>query len=158
MLSATYALSEFAQQIRGQTLQLLSAADPAWLLWAPPGTSNHLLWHAGHALWAVDILSIEPITGRSELPPHWAETFGADCRPVRQTQTWPARETVLELLAAQLNRYQQLLSEIPAERLTSEEPLPSGEPNLAWSIIHGWHDEAKHQGEMFLLSKMCRAR
>jgi hypothetical protein len=30
--------------------------------------------------------------------------------------------------------------------------------NLVSSIVHGLHDEAKHQGEMFLLLKLLRAR
>ena len=43
-------LAEMARQVRGDTLRLLAAAPEASLLFAPPGTSNHILWHAGHAL------------------------------------------------------------------------------------------------------------
>ena len=31
-----------------------------------------------------------------------------------------------------------------------------GSDTLAGRIIHGLHDEARHQGEMYLLLKLCR--
>jgi hypothetical protein len=156
MNSATFHLAELARQIRGQTLQLLAATESHWLTWAPLGTSNHILWHAGHALWVIDALCIEEITGRGELPPGWAETFGADCRPVSQTRQWPPRDQVRDLLASQLTRFVELITDLPSQRLAQNEPMP-GQSSLVANIIHGWHDEAKHQGEMFLLLKLCRA-
>ena len=84
-------LQELARQVRGNTLQFLAAVPEAWLTWAPEGTSNHILWHAGHALWVQDVLCIQPLTGSgSELPAGWDETFGSDCRPVRTTTDWPS--------------------------------------------------------------------
>ena len=71
-------LTELVRQVRSGTLEILAAADERWLTWAPPGTSNHILWHAGHALWLGDVLGVELITGQSELPPGWPETFGMD--------------------------------------------------------------------------------
>ena len=42
--------------------------------------------------------------------------------------------------------------------INAGEPLPgSGWPLLA-GMIHAWHDEARHQGEMYLLHKLCRGR
>ena len=84
-------LTELVRQVRSGTLEILAAADERWLTWAPPGTSNHILWHAGHALWLGDVLGVELITGQSELPPGWPETFGMDCRPVGETNRWPSR-------------------------------------------------------------------
>jgi len=147
-MSDTSHLAEMARQVRAETLRILALADSAWLTWSPPGTSNHMLWHAGHALWVADVLCIEPITSRSELPIGWSEKFGSDCRPVNQTRDWPTRDDILRLLAAQLDRVLELLANLP----------PAGPGSLAADIIHGWHDEAKHQGEMFLLLKMCRAK
>ena len=116
---------------------------------APPGTSNHILWHAGHALWVQDALCVEPLTGASELPAGWEHSFGADCRPVRETQHWPERGEVLRLLERQLVRLQELFRE-RAEQLTDSA--------LAAQIVHGLHDEARHQGEMFLLLKLRRGK
>lgn len=151
-------LVELARQVRGETLRLLAAAPEEWLTWAPEGTSNHILWHAGHALWVQDVLFIELVTGRTELPTGWAETFGADCRPVslsNQLQAWPARAEIAQRLSEQLPRLIGLLKSLASDQLAS--PHASGGESLVSSLVHGWHDEAKHQGEMQLLLKLQRA-
>jgi hypothetical protein len=152
-------LSELARQVREGTLQLLHVPDPAWLTWAPPGTSNHILWHAGHALWVQDVLCVRPLTGTSELPRGWAESFGQNCRPVSATTAWPADSQIRELLEAQLGRILELYNEhAEVIAINAGEPLPgSGWPLLA-GLVHAWHDEARHQGEMYLLHKQCRGR
>ena len=150
-------LIELVHQVRGDTLRLLAAPPDDWLTWAPPGTSNHIVWHCGHALWLGDVLIIEPITGQSELPAAWAETFGMDCRPVSQTRDWPSRATIQQLLSQQLARIVQLLTDLSPAHLNDARPV-LGRRSLLSSIIHGLHDEAKHQGEMYLLLKLCRAR
>jgi hypothetical protein len=43
------ALCELAEQVRSGTLEILHATQQEWLTWTPPGASNHILWHAGHA-------------------------------------------------------------------------------------------------------------
>ena len=50
-MSSSEVLQELAREVRQGTLQILAATQAAWLTWAPPHTSNHILWHAGHALW-----------------------------------------------------------------------------------------------------------
>jgi hypothetical protein len=153
-------LAELAQQVRGDTLRLLAAAPESWLTWAPQGTSNHVLWHAGHALWLQDVLFVERATGKSELPDGWAETFGMDCRPVSITnemRAWPNRADIDRLLKEQLRRVLQLASELPADRLAATAPAVHGGRNLLSGFVHAWHDEAKHQGEMYLLLKLRKA-
>jgi hypothetical protein len=145
------------RQVRGETLCLLAAAPEDGLTWAPPGTSNHILWHAGHALWVADLLCIEPITGHSELPPGWEAKFGSECQPVATTREWPSRREVQQMLSAQQLRMERLLSGLSASQLNDLRPVID-DRNLVSSIVHGLHDEAKHQGEMFLLLKLLRAR
>ena len=142
-------LAELTRQVREQTIGMLLRTPPDWLHWAPAGTSNHILWHAGHALWVQDELGILPITGRSELPDEWAVSFGSDCRPVGQTKDWPDPERVAGLLQAQLVRLHTVFKTHP-ERLA--------DPQIAADVIHGLHDEARHQGEMHLLTKLRRSR
>jgi hypothetical protein len=149
-------LEELARQVRTGTLQLFRAAPEAWLTWAPEGTSNHILWHAGHALWLQDALCVQPLTRKSELPAAWDATFGAHCRPVAPTSHWPSRKEVESLLDAQLVRLLELFG-TEASRLTRIEDTPA-QSTLTRGIIHGLHDEARHQGEMYLLSKLCRVR
>jgi DinB superfamily len=153
------ALAELAQQVRRGTLQLLHVPEASWLTWSPPGTSNHILWHGGHALWVQDVLCIQPLVGTSELPRGWADTFGQNCRPVSETTEWPSDDEVRAHLESQLHRILGLLVE-RAETIAinaRESPPGGGWPLLA-GMIHAWHDEARHQGEMYLLHKLCRAR
>lgn len=152
-------LAAMAEAIRGKTLKILSNATDEELLWSPPGLSNHLLWHAGHALWLQDVLCIEAITGKSELPASWHEKFSMHCKPVNETTNWPARLDVAGQLAGQLNRLVDVIGSLSLEDLHGPprtRNLPDAEPLRYW-ILHGLQDEANHQGEMHLLLKMQRA-
>ena len=151
-------LSELATQVRSITVRVLSMVEPSMLTWSPPGTSNHALWHAGHALWVADVLTIEPITGKSELPAGWEAAFGEGSRPATQP-TWPDRADVTALLEAQLSRVLSLFADeaLAIDQRAIVMGSNSGWPLLA-GIIHGWHDEARHQGEMHLLMKLYRGQ
>lgn len=148
-------LEALARQVRQSTIQLLEMASDDALTWAPAGTSNHVLWHAGHALWLQDVLTVGPLTGSSEAPAGWADAFGQHCRPPRQTMDWPRRERVRELLDAQLERVVRLIHEHEPRlrEARGHAPRGGGWP-LVDGIVHAWHDEARHQGEMYLLLKL----
>ncbi len=151
-------LQLLARDVRGKTLQLLQAARPDELLRTPPGTSNHVLWHAGHALWVEDALCVQILTGRSELPPGWAATFGMGSRPAQHRGPWPEPREVRRGLEDQLLRLLALLSSVADDALDRLPPFPhrGDTRTLGESIVHGLHDEANHQGEMYLLLKLCR--
>ena len=157
-MSIGVTIQELVRQVRGDTLQILDAAKPGWLTYAPPGTSNHILWHAGHALWLQDVLCVRLLTGRGELPEGWELKFGMNCRPVNQTVDWPTRAELTGLLRAQLDRVLELLAVTPDERLAQPADRNSGPATISERIIHGLHDEAKHSGEMYLILKLCRQR
>ena len=146
-------LIALARQVRSRTVMILERADVSWLTWAPEGTANHILWHAGHAVWVQDVLCVEPLTGRSELPEGWARLFGMQSFPGAHVGTWPTREEVLAALRAQLPRMEAML--------TAADPAKLGalatHDDCGWGIVHGLHDEACHVGEMYLLFKLCRA-
>ena len=148
------AIQDMVRQIRGFTLKLITVDDPAVLLWAPPGTSNHLTWHAGHALWVQGALCIEPLTGSNELPDGWARKFGQNCDPVASQNEWPSHTTVQDLLSKQQQRLLELIGDIPDDKLVVD---PENSRDLIGGIIHGLHDEARHQGEMYLLFKQFNA-
>jgi hypothetical protein len=152
------AVGELGRQVRHGTLQLLHVPDPAWLTWSPPGTANHILWHAGHALWLQDALTVRPLTGHCELPRGWSSVFGQNSRPAT-TADWPSVSEVRTLLEAQLRRVLELLAH-HAESIAAnrEKVFPAGGWPLLPGMIHGWHDEARHQGEMYLLHKLSRRR
>ena len=156
-MSVIATLQELASQVRRDTLQIFDVAEPTWLTYAPPGTSNHILWHTGHALWLQDVLCVRLLTGRGELPAGWSEKFGMNCRPLDQTLDWPNRDELGELLRGQLRRILELLAATSDEQLAQPADLDRGTAAISDRIIHGLHDEAKHSGEMYLILKLCRA-
>jgi hypothetical protein len=48
------------------------------------------------------------------------------------------------------------LDALPRAELIKVPPSLGGPRSLGSWIIHGWHDEAKHSGEMLLLLKLCQ--
>lgn len=151
-------LRALAIDVRTRTLRLLRGARGAELTWAPAGTSNHVLWHAGHALWVQDALCVQVITGKSELPDGWEATFGMGSRPALHRGPWQNRDEVLLRLEAQLPRLLHLLDGVSDAELDA---LPRfahrGDPRtLEQCVVHGLHDEANHQGEAYLLLKAQR--
>ena len=70
---------------------------------------------------------------------------------------WPTAGDVHELLKAQISRVQDLFDS-EAETIVSRasELIPQNGWPLLPGIVHGWHDEARHQGEMHLLTKLYR--
>jgi hypothetical protein len=154
-MSLAVALQQLANEVRPKTIHILEQTADQELCWAPATTSNHILWHAGHALWLGDVLCLEPITSKSGLPPGWADMFGANCKPVAQNKYWPAKAQVLSLLRAQHRRINEELARITDEQLDRILSPTSG-ATLGKLILHGLHDEANHQGEMYLLLKIQR--
>lgn len=157
MPSISQALVELAGQVRSDTLRILESTPDGALTWAPPGTANFILWHAGHALWLQDLMCVVPLSGKSQLPAGWKERFGQGSDPQWGKQ-WPCRDEVVRLLVDQLQQMQRLLATASDETLLgSPRNLSPSRNTLGW-IIHGLHDEAKHSGEMYLLWKLWRQR
>ncbi len=151
-------LIPLANSIRGDTRRYLSSCPTGHLTWSPPGTSNHLLWHAGHALWLQDVLGLEPMTGKSYLPSGWRELFGQHSRPLAAAVDWPTPAEVDALLARQLELWVEAVRQTPEARWTDRQRNPRNGWPLLPGVLHGLHDEAKHQGEMYLLLKMQRQK
>ncbi len=149
-------LLNFAKEIRLATIKRLEAAEQEWMTFAPEGTSNHIAWHAGHALWVQDYLCVVPLTGKSELDASWADQFGINCQPVADQKTWPSKTELLGLLGNQGARLESLLTEASEDRLAEVANPDKGDATIAARIAHGLIDEAKHCGEIYLLMKLCR--
>ena len=149
-------LLNFAKEIRRATIKRLQDAQQEWMTFAPAGTSNHIAWHAGHVLWVQDYLCVEPLTGESGLQGAWADQFGIDCQPVGDQKEWPSKEELLALLEKQDQRIQDLLTEVSEDRLAEVARPEKGDATIAERIAHGLIDEAKHCGEIYLLTKLCK--
>jgi hypothetical protein len=146
-------LIELTKQVRGSTVQLLEGVPEDWLLWAPPTTSNHVTWHTGHSVWLQDCLCVEPLSGCSDLPSGWSKKYGMNCHPVAETHDWPELAELLHHLHMQLDRMLALFGE-HAGRLKKIGLNRDGHWDLTRGVIHGLHDEACHQGEMYFLMKL----
>jgi DinB superfamily len=142
------------KDVRGKTVKILDQVSEQQARFAPPGLQNSILWHAGHALVVVEHLGVSPATGKPpQYPDGWFEKFSWSSKPATVTQ-WPTLAEVKAKLIDQAERLSNALNTLSDSQLNQ----PSGDPakgrNLRYSILHGLHDEANHQGEMWLLKKL----
>lgn len=144
-----------ARATRSRTLWQLEGVSEEMARFAAPGLVNSILWHAGHALVVVEHLALVPATGRpAALPDGWDAKFSWDSRPATVTD-WPPVAEVATALREQLQRLTGVLAGLTPEQLARVVDPPR---TLRYSIVHGLHDEAIHQGEMYLLRKMFKKR
>ena len=142
-----------AKEVRGKTLRLLEGIDDAQARFSAPGLNNTILWNAGHALIVVEHLGNSAATGKAPVyPADWFDKFSWKSNPATVT-AWPGIEEVRAALRDQLQRLTTII-----ETLTDSElgkiTDPAKNRTLRYSILHGLHDEAGHQGEIYLLKKM----
>ncbi len=146
-------LVSLAYEVRAKTLWLLEDVTDELARFAAPGMCNSILWHAGHALVVVEHLCVSPATNQPpQLPDGWFEKFGWDSQP-RTVSEWPAVADVVAALREQLSRLVAAIEALTPERL-AEVLGPPHDASLRYLLVHGLHDEACHQGEIWLLRKM----
>lgn len=142
-----------ASEVRGKTLRLLDGVSDETVRFAAPGLSNSILWHAGHSLVVVEHLGVMPATGRpAGYPAGWHDAFVWGSKPATVKQ-WPALAEVVNALRDQLARLTAAIQPLAPEQLQRIVD-PAKNRTLRYSILHGLHDEAGHQGEIWLLRKM----
>lgn len=153
-------------EVRGKTLALLNLGNED-VLWTPPGTDNHVLWHAGHILCVVERMVQGAVhNGQSipdnTLPAEWWKLFGWDSDPTQSPRdAWPALDEIVDRLREQHSRLRSILAGLTEGRLSA----PLRTPGLGWDgaparrlLVHAFHDEACHSGEIWLLRKLARQR
>lgn len=142
------------QDVRGKTLRILDGVTEQQARFVPKGLNNSILWHAGHSLVVVEHLGLEPATGKAPAyPKEWFDKFSWTSKPATVTQ-WPTLAEVKEQLVSQLERLNAALRNLSEAQLSAPAGDPARKRDLRWSILHGLHDEAGHQGEMWLLKKL----
>lgn len=153
------ALQHWLAEVRAKTITCLEWSRRGELLWSPAGTANHLTWHAGHALWVHDALVIQPWLGHSELPHGWSGMFKMGSKPKLHLGTWPTRHEIRQHLEQQLARLVEIFACVPEDSFDHLPPYPhpGDHRNLFSLFTHAIHDEANHQGEMYLLLKLQRS-
>lgn len=146
-------LLTLANEVRTKTLWLLDGVNDEMAHFAAPGLANSILWHAGHALVVVEQLAVAPATGQSpQLPEGWFEMFGWNSDP-RTVKHWPSVADVKVALREQLPRLSDAITALSPAQLRHVCDEANG-TTLHYDIIHALHDEANHQGEMWVLRKM----
>src|SRR5581483_4026813 len=142
-----------AKEIRGKTLRLLEDVDDRQARFAAPGLNNTILWHAGHAVMLGEHLAMGPATGKPPAyPADWFDKFSWKSSPAKVT-SWPTVEQMRSALREQLQRLIAVIEPLSPEQLNRVVDAERGR-TLRFSNLHGLHDEAMHQGEIFLLKKM----
>lgn len=140
--------------VRGKTLRLLDGVSEHEARFAPPGLNNTIVWHAGHVLVVTEHLGVTKIRGdKPTYPAGWFEMFSWQSKPTAITH-WPALADVVTELRAQQVRFAAVVQGMTNEQL--DRSLDGG--TVRHSILHGLHDEACHQGEMWLLRKLWKSR
>jgi hypothetical protein len=143
-----------ARDVRNKTLKLLDGLTDAQARFAAPGLNNSILWNAGHALVVVEHLGVGPATGQPPvLPDGWFDKFSWKSQPAT-VKEWPAVGDVIGKLKDQLQRLTAAIEALSPQQLSQLVGDPARGRNLRWNIMHGLHDEANHQGEMYLLRKI----
>ena len=148
-------LLTMANEIRGKTLRLLDGV-PEDAARFTAGLSNSILWHAGHALMLVEHLCIMPATGATEpqYPRGWYELFAWGSRPaLAPPEAWPRLADVTSHLREQIERLRLAIRSLSPQDLDRVHD-PARNRTVRYSIVHGLHDEATHQGEIHLLKKL----
>jgi hypothetical protein len=148
-----------ANDVRGKTLKLLEGVTDDTARFAPPGLNNTILWHAGHSLIVVENLAVAPATGQPpRYPADWFDMFSWTSKPAT-VKTWPPLSEVVRRLQEQLVLLSGVIEKLTPQQLDARPPVnPPRNRTLRHSILHGFHDEANHQGEMWLLKKMYTAK
>lgn len=142
------------KDVRGKTLKLVSDLTDEQARFAAPGLVNSILWHAGHAWMVNEFLGVGAITGKPPVyPDGWFETFSWKSNPA-QVKHWPALSEVIEKLRDQQQRLTTGVASMSEAQLGAIVGDPSKGRSARGSILHGLHDEANHQGEIWLLRKM----
>ena len=150
-------LLTLAKEVRGKTLRVLEGVNDDEARWAPAGTRNTMLWHAGHALVLAEYLCIIPATGQTaHLPAGWFELFKWGSAP-KVDAPWPSIGAVVAQLGEQQHRLIRAIEGATDEILSKPVGDPARNRTVCWSVVHGLHDEANHQGEIYLLRKMVLA-
>jgi len=144
------------KEVRAKTLRLLEGLSDADARWVPAGLNNSIIWHAGHSYTVVEQLSFASAGLTPMQPEGWMESFSWKSRPTPETKYPPLAEVAAKLID-QLTRVTKLVQTLDESRL-AQIVDPARGRTLRFCILHGWHDEANHQGEIWLLKKLISKR
>jgi hypothetical protein len=141
-------------EVRGKTLRIVKPTAVEDSLWAPPGLQNTILWHAGHAYFLLEWLTMRALGRKPRMPAGWYEMFSWDSRPGQvATDRWPPLAGVIARLQEQHEHMRRVIGELADEQL-NQPSARNPDKTVRYEILHALHDEACHCGEIHLLRKL----
>ncbi len=151
-------LLEMLKEVRWKTLKLLEGVDDTQARFAPQGLHNSILWNAGHAVVVVEQLGLVAATGgQPQYPADWFDKFSWKSTPATVTVR-PVVAEVISQLKSQRDRLAAVIETLTPEQLDRVIGEPPRSRTLRGMIVHGLHDEAGHQGEIYMLKKLWNLR
>ncbi|QEH37144.1 DinB superfamily protein [Aquisphaera giovannonii] len=142
--------------VRDKTLNELKDLDDRHARWAPPGLQNSCLWHAGHAYFVTEFLTMKALGKEPKLPANWLKIFSWESNPAHTApESWPPLDDIREALIEQHARLREVYAGLSPEALDAPD---AGNPSrtVRYAILRALQDEARHSGEVTLLRKMMR--
>jgi len=141
-------------EVRGRTLRKLDSISSESTRWAPPGLQNTILWHAGHAYFLLEWLTMQALGRTPHIPDGWYEMFSWDSRPDEvPSGRWPSLTEVIPRLRDQHERMSRIIRGLSDEQL-NQPAVGHPDHTVRNAILHALHDEACHSGEIHLLRKL----
>jgi uncharacterized damage-inducible protein DinB len=141
------------KDVRNKTLRLLDDVGDDEATFKAGGLNNTILWHAGHILVVNEHLGVIAATrAMPSYPAGWFDKFSWKSKPETVTD-WPELREIRKLLEEQQHKLESFLRDAPEEVLATIADPTRGR-TLRHSIMHGLHDEACHQGEIYLMKKL----
>jgi len=147
-------------EVRNKTLKLIEGLSHDDAMGVAPGMQNSILYHAGHGVAVQEFLGVARIEKREPKLPAGFEAFMWKTEPGK-TVTWPSIDVVRHELTTQRDKLKSLLEAMNESESASrldEIVNPERGTTLRYSILHGLHDEANHQGEIWLIRKLLGLR
>ena len=142
-----------SQDVRNKTLKLLDGMTDEQVRYTAPGLTNSILWHAGHVITVIEHIVVIPITAKDPAyPMGWFQMFSWKSQP-QHVESWPRLDEVTSQLIDQYRRVSGLIQKLNEDHLKTIVDPTKGK-TLRYNIIHAFHDEANHQGEIWLLKKL----
>ena len=152
--SADPTLLSLLDEIRRKTLSLLDGLTDEQARWTPTGLQNSILWHAGHSYVVLEWLTMGAIGAETTCPPEWFDLFSWNSRPGQTPpDRWPSLAQVVDELRLQHGRMHKLLRNLNPDYLDNP-ARDRPDSTVRFRMIEALHDEANHQGEIWLLKKL----
>jgi DinB superfamily len=141
-------------EVRGKTLRILDSIAVEDSLWAPPGLQNTILWHAGHAYFLLEWLTMGAIGQTPRVPKGWYQTFSWASRPAQvPPDRWPPLAEAISRLGEQRERMRRIIGQLSDKQL-DQPSARNPSKTVRYEILHALHDEACHSGEIHLIRKL----